>query len=476
MNRSALVLAALLAASVPVSHLAQAQVTHTYVFRDSMLPSEGAGPALQPVYNGTGTILTEGVGFVDGAYVTENISATACASSPTVRAWSFPTTGGLRHPNTTPSVITGSYSISMLLRYNPMDSGYARLVDFSNSTSDNGIYKLGDGVSFYPVGTYAAGSFVQDQDVFVTITREESTQLVSLFINGVAAGTYTDTGGLYAPAANTMYFLLDNTTGSAAISETDPGVIAYLQIRDTPMTQEEVTASLAAICATVACGDTVVTSDEQCDDGNVVPDDGCSSSCTIEPGWDCSGAPSVCVVVDAGTPDAGASDSGTEDAGLQDAIVIDTGLADVGGGDAGVQDAAAADAGAADIGGTDAALQDAAAADASARDAGGTDAAARDTGAADAATQDTRAGTDSARTDIGQGDSGGQLDVAVAPADASAQQVDAAPQPEEVDAGCSCTIVASGSRPLAPVLVFFLVLGLGATRRAQRRFERRASR
>ena len=124
----------------------------------------------------------------------------------------------------------------MLMRYDPMDTGYARLIDFSNSTQDTGIYKLGNGVSFYPVGTFASGSFVQDQDVFVTITRDAGTQLVSLYINGVASGTYTDTTNLYAPSATVVYFLMDNTTGYAAIRETDPGTIAYLQVRDTPIT------------------------------------------------------------------------------------------------------------------------------------------------------------------------------------------------------------------------------------------------
>jgi len=170
----------------------------------------------------------------------------------------------------------------MLMRFNPMDGGYARLIDFSNSTLDTGIYKLGDGVSFYPVGTFAAGSFVENQDVFITITRDGTSKLVSLYINGVPSGTYVDTGDLYAPSATVLYFLLDNTTGSAAIQETDAGVIAYLQLRSTPMTPEEVTASLSAICTVVSCGDGVVGGTEACDDGNTTSGDGCSAVCTIE--------------------------------------------------------------------------------------------------------------------------------------------------------------------------------------------------
>jgi hypothetical protein len=83
-------------------------------------------------------------------------------------------------------------------------------------------------------------------------------RIVVLAINGVPAGTYTDIGNLYAPSAAALYFLLDNTTGSAAITETDPGVIAYLQVRDTPLTQDEVAASLSGICTVVACGDATV--------------------------------------------------------------------------------------------------------------------------------------------------------------------------------------------------------------------------
>jgi hypothetical protein len=215
-----------------------AAATQTYLFRDSFAATEGGGNVLVPVANDTGTILTGGATFVNGTFVTETISASACASTPTIRAWSFPNEGGLRYDNASPVIVTGAYSISMLMRFNPMDGGYARLIDFSNSTQDTGIYKLSAGVDFYPVGSYAAGSFVQDQDVFVTITRDAATKLVSLYINGTPSGTYTDTNDLYAPSAGIVYFLLDNTTGNANNDETDPGVNAYLQERDTTMTPE----------------------------------------------------------------------------------------------------------------------------------------------------------------------------------------------------------------------------------------------
>jgi len=43
------------------------------------------------------------------------------------------------------------------------------------------------------------------------------------------------------------------------------------------------------------CGDGYVGQGEQCDDGDNNPGDGCSDTCTEEAGFDCEGAPSVCV-------------------------------------------------------------------------------------------------------------------------------------------------------------------------------------
>jgi cysteine-rich repeat protein/predicted outer membrane repeat protein len=44
-----------------------------------------------------------------------------------------------------------------------------------------------------------------------------------------------------------------------------------------------------------SCGDGLIIGGEACDDGNTVSGDGCSSTCTIQPGYSCFGAPSVCL-------------------------------------------------------------------------------------------------------------------------------------------------------------------------------------
>jgi cysteine-rich repeat protein len=44
----------------------------------------------------------------------------------------------------------------------------------------------------------------------------------------------------------------------------------------------------------VQCGDGIIESGEQCDDNNDIAGDGCSAACQLEPGFECEGAPSQC--------------------------------------------------------------------------------------------------------------------------------------------------------------------------------------
>ena len=44
-------------------------------------------------------------------------------------------------------------------------------------------------------------------------------------------------------------------------------------------------------CFLPHCGDSVIDTDESCDDGNIFDADGCSAECLVETGWDCTGGP-----------------------------------------------------------------------------------------------------------------------------------------------------------------------------------------
>jgi cysteine-rich repeat protein len=63
-------------------------------------------------------------------------------------------------------------------------------------------------------------------------------------------------------------------------------------------------------CPPMVCGDGAQTGDENCDDGNMDDGDGCSAECQSEPGWTCSGEPSVCVPIEGGGGASGGSSGG----------------------------------------------------------------------------------------------------------------------------------------------------------------------
>lgn len=42
------------------------------------------------------------------------------------------------------------------------------------------------------------------------------------------------------------------------------------------------------------CGNGITAGKEDCDDGNTLPGDGCSPTCTVETGYHCNGQPSHC--------------------------------------------------------------------------------------------------------------------------------------------------------------------------------------
>lgn len=58
----------------------------------------------------------------------------------------------------------------------------------------------------------------------------------------------------------------------------------------------EVVGSIVDPFLATPCGDGVVNSTEDCDDGNTLSGDGCSATCSVESGWSCSGQPSTCTI------------------------------------------------------------------------------------------------------------------------------------------------------------------------------------
>jgi cysteine-rich repeat protein len=60
-------------------------------------------------------------------------------------------------------------------------------------------------------------------------------------------------------------------------------------------------AAISTYAQATGCGDGIVGLGEQCDDGNTTAGDGCSPACQTEPCYTCSGSPSTCTTLPAGT-------------------------------------------------------------------------------------------------------------------------------------------------------------------------------
>lgn len=67
-----------------------------------------------------------------------------------------------------------------------------------------------------------------------------------------------------------------------------------IKVRGLPQRRLSFTLNAQVEHSNAPCGDGSVTEDEQCDDGNAMDGDGCTSDCVLEPGYACNGQPSSC--------------------------------------------------------------------------------------------------------------------------------------------------------------------------------------
>ncbi|GAB4207485.1 MAG: hypothetical protein OHK0013_25150 [Sandaracinaceae bacterium] len=112
---------------------------------------------------------------------------------------------------------------------------------------------------------------------------------------GIILGTHTR-----ANSAGSDGLTFVGTTGRLWFCDhNEPVVSCYLQTRgcasDAECPLPFIGCNVAAgTCISPVCGDGRVQGGEECDDGDATSGDGCSAGCVVEPGFVCSGEPSVC--------------------------------------------------------------------------------------------------------------------------------------------------------------------------------------
>lgn len=200
--------------------------THEYIFNNNF-NEFGSGPPLTEILAcgaGTGSYSTQTSGTTSGACLTSN-------------SYCFNDGGGLQYPN--PGLITSSYTINVFFRFSSL-GGYARIIDFSNSTADAGIYFLGNCLNLYPNGNVGTCPYFNTNIYYlITFVRDGGTNIISVYVDGTLFGTYNDAGNLYSPSTSTTpinFFRDDN----AVQCETQPGCVKYISLSPTISTASDV--------------------------------------------------------------------------------------------------------------------------------------------------------------------------------------------------------------------------------------------
>ena len=150
----------------------------------------------------------------------------------------FPLSSGVSMPAGV--IPSDSYSIAVQFRLQEV-SGYRRLVDFSTSSSDRGLYNLSGQLNFYPIvtGTSSPPPIAVNTYPHVVLTRDAAGRVVG-YVDGDEQISFTDSGGdaVFPPGTDVRFFKDDTVIGG----EESAGAVARIRVYDGALTPAEVAA------------------------------------------------------------------------------------------------------------------------------------------------------------------------------------------------------------------------------------------
>jgi PEP-CTERM motif len=135
----------------------------------------------------------------------------------------------------------GDYSILMDFSFTDL-TGYRKILDFKDLTSDNGLYNLNTQMNYYNFVTGGPGAFSPDVPVRVVLTRDNATGDVTGYVDGVQQITFTDStnDATFTGANGIMRFFEDDAVTGG--HESSNGVATRISIYDGALTSAEVAA------------------------------------------------------------------------------------------------------------------------------------------------------------------------------------------------------------------------------------------
>jgi hypothetical protein len=198
-----------LAFLLPVIHSSAATLIHDYRFQNNLADSFG-DPSLVSLGGTVGS----------GSYT-------------------FGAQQGLTVRNALPD--SADYSLFLNFEFSAA-SGYRKIVDFKNPTTDNGLYNLNAALNLFPVVTGSLSTIPAGTFVNVAITRDAASYMVIGYVNGAQEWQYTDTAlyGIFSSPNKIINFFQDDTATSGG--ESSAGVATRIQIFNGALNADEVAA------------------------------------------------------------------------------------------------------------------------------------------------------------------------------------------------------------------------------------------
>jgi hypothetical protein len=151
----------------------------------------------------------------------------------------FPLSSGVSIPAGV--IPADSYSIAALFRLEDV-SGFRRLVDFSTSSTDRGLYNLNGQLNFYPIvtGETFPPPIEANSYAHVVLTRNGATGEVIGYLDGNPEITFGDSNGdaVLQPGSDLRFFKDDTVVGG----EESAGAVARIRVYEGALTAAEVAA------------------------------------------------------------------------------------------------------------------------------------------------------------------------------------------------------------------------------------------
>ena len=199
-------------------------------------PQAASAATLKGDYRFAGTLASSCCGAPPLADLGPNSFAQETVDGSPRTVLAFPLSSGVSMPAGV--IPNDSYSIAVQFRLQDV-TGYRRLVDFSTSSSDRGLYDLSGQLNFYPIATGGSSPppIPANTYVHVVLTRDAAGQVTG-YVDGDRQIGFADAGGdaVFQPGSDVRFFKDDAVIGG----EESAGAVARIRVYDGALTPAEV--------------------------------------------------------------------------------------------------------------------------------------------------------------------------------------------------------------------------------------------